>query len=82
MATTQATKLPRRKTSKLFSFQEFCFFEALNDMTNYQRTLIKAQQAARHLNVTAAFLFLRAARNTALFRRGCAGLSERRGPAP
>lgn len=23
---------------KLFSFVEFCFFEALNDMTNYQRT--------------------------------------------
>lgn len=27
-----------RKTPKLFSYQEFCFFEALNDMTNYQRT--------------------------------------------
>ncbi len=27
-----------RKTPKLFSFQEFCFYEALNDMTNYQRT--------------------------------------------
>ncbi len=29
-----------RKTQKLslFSFVEFCFFEALNDMTNYQRT--------------------------------------------
>lgn len=28
----------QRKTPKLFSYQEFCFFEALNDMTNYQRT--------------------------------------------
>jgi len=28
----------KRKTPKLFSYQEFCFFEALNDMTNYQRT--------------------------------------------
>jgi cellobiose phosphorylase len=27
-----------RKTPTLFSFQEFCFYEALNDMTNYQRT--------------------------------------------
>jgi cellobiose phosphorylase len=27
-----------RKTPRLFSFQEFCFYEALNDMTNYQRT--------------------------------------------
>ena len=26
------------KTVKLYSYQEFCFFEALNDMTNYQRT--------------------------------------------
>jgi cellobiose phosphorylase len=26
------------KSPKLFSYQEFCFFEALNDMTNYQRT--------------------------------------------
>ena len=26
------------KTPRLFSYQEFCFFEALNDMTNYQRT--------------------------------------------
>ncbi len=26
------------KTFKIFSYQEFCFFEALNDMTNYQRT--------------------------------------------
>jgi cellobiose phosphorylase len=29
---------PGRKAPKLFSYQEFCFFEALNDMTNYQRT--------------------------------------------
>jgi cellobiose phosphorylase len=27
-----------RKTPRLFSYQEFCFYEALNDMTNYQRT--------------------------------------------
>jgi cellobiose phosphorylase len=27
-----------RKKPRLFSYQEFCFFEALNDMTNYQRT--------------------------------------------
>jgi cellobiose phosphorylase len=27
-----------RKSPKLFSFQEFCFYEALNDMSNYQRT--------------------------------------------
>ncbi|HOX53475.1 MAG TPA: glycosyl transferase, partial [Fibrobacteria bacterium] len=26
------------KSPKLYSYQEFCFFEALNDMTNYQRT--------------------------------------------
>ncbi|MHC4886566.1 MAG: GH36-type glycosyl hydrolase domain-containing protein [Planctomycetota bacterium] len=26
------------KTVRLYSFQEFCFYEALNDMTNYQRT--------------------------------------------
>ena len=26
------------KRVKLYSYQEFCFFEALNDMTNYQRT--------------------------------------------
>jgi cellobiose phosphorylase len=26
------------KNPKIFSYQEFCFFEALNDMTNYQRT--------------------------------------------
>ncbi|HTZ21596.1 MAG TPA: glycosyl transferase [Opitutaceae bacterium] len=30
------TKRPQKLT--LFSFVEFCFFEALNDMTNYQRT--------------------------------------------
>jgi cellobiose phosphorylase len=28
----------KAKTVKIFSYQEFCFFEALNDMTNYQRT--------------------------------------------
>ncbi len=28
----------RRQRLSLFSFVEFCFFEALNDMTNYQRT--------------------------------------------
>jgi cellobiose phosphorylase len=27
-----------KKTPKIFSYQEFAFFEALNDMTNYQRT--------------------------------------------
>lgn len=27
-----------KKTVQLFSYVEFCFFEALNDMTNYQRT--------------------------------------------
>ncbi len=26
------------KTPRLWSYQEFCFYEALNDMTNYQRT--------------------------------------------
>jgi cellobiose phosphorylase len=26
------------KKPKLFAYQEFCFYEALNDMTNYQRT--------------------------------------------
>ena len=30
------TRRPQKLT--LFSFVEFCFFEALNDMTNYQRT--------------------------------------------
>lgn len=28
----------QRKTPKIFSLVEFCFYEALNDMTNYQRT--------------------------------------------
>jgi len=28
----------QKKTVKVYSYQEFCFFEALNDMTNYQRT--------------------------------------------
>ena len=28
----------RRKRPRLFSYQEFAFYEALNDMTNYQRT--------------------------------------------
>lgn len=28
-----------RKTPSIFSFQEFCFFDALNDMNNLQRTL-------------------------------------------
>ena len=28
----------KRQQCTLFSFVEFCFFEALNDMTNYQRT--------------------------------------------
>ncbi len=27
-----------KKSPKIFSYQEFAFFEALNDMTNYQRT--------------------------------------------
>jgi len=35
---TVRNKSSVRKTPKLFSYQEFCFFEALNDMTNYQRT--------------------------------------------
>ena len=35
---TVRNKSAQRKTPKLFSYQEFCFFEALNDMTNYQRT--------------------------------------------
>ncbi len=29
---------PLSKTVKIYSYQEFCFYEALNDMTNYQRT--------------------------------------------
>jgi cellobiose phosphorylase len=36
--TTVRNKSGGRKRLSLFSFQEFCFFEALNDMTNYQRT--------------------------------------------
>jgi cellobiose phosphorylase len=35
---TVRNKSGQRKQVKLFSFVEFCFFEALNDMTNYQRT--------------------------------------------
>ena len=35
---TVRNKSAIRKTPKLFSYQEFCFFDALNDMTNYQRT--------------------------------------------
>jgi cellobiose phosphorylase len=35
---TVRNKSKVRKTPRLFSYQEFCFFEALNDMTNYQRT--------------------------------------------
>ena len=35
---TVRNKSLRPKTVKLYSYQEFCFFEALNDMTNYQRT--------------------------------------------
>ncbi len=35
---TVRNRSARRRTPKLFSYQEFCFFEALNDMTNYQRT--------------------------------------------
>ncbi len=31
-------KSKKAKRVKLYSYQEFCFFEALNDMTNYQRT--------------------------------------------
>jgi cellobiose phosphorylase len=36
--TTVRNKSGQRKDIKLFSFIEFCLFEALNDMTNYQRT--------------------------------------------
>lgn len=35
---TVRNKSKVKKTPKLFSYQEFCFYEALNDMTNYQRT--------------------------------------------
>jgi cellobiose phosphorylase len=36
--TTVRNKSAVHKRPRLFSYQEFCFFEALNDMTNYQRT--------------------------------------------
>jgi cellobiose phosphorylase len=36
--TTVRNKSAKTKDLKLFSFVEFCLFEALNDMTNYQRT--------------------------------------------
>ena len=36
--TTVRNKSGQPKSLKLFSFVEFCLFEALNDMTNYQRT--------------------------------------------
>ncbi len=36
--TTVRNKSAEPKSLKLFSFVEFCLFEALNDMTNYQRT--------------------------------------------
>lgn len=36
--TTVRNKSGAAKSLKLFSFVEFCLFEALNDMTNYQRT--------------------------------------------
>ncbi|WP_437285790.1 GH36-type glycosyl hydrolase domain-containing protein [Sorangium sp. So ce406] len=36
--TRVTNKSGAKKDIQLFSFQEFCFFEALNDMTNYQRT--------------------------------------------
>jgi len=35
---TVRNKSASKKSVKLFSFVEFCLFEALNDMTNYQRT--------------------------------------------
>jgi cellobiose phosphorylase len=35
---TVRNKSGERKTPSIFSYQEFCFYEALNDMTNYQRT--------------------------------------------
>jgi cellobiose phosphorylase len=35
---TVRNKGTKRKQPRLFSFQEFCFYEALNDMSNYQRT--------------------------------------------
>ena len=36
--TTVKNKSRKPKNLKLFSYVEFCLFEALNDMTNYQRT--------------------------------------------
>ena len=36
--TTVKNKTGSVQTLQLFSYQEFCFFEAENDMTNYQRT--------------------------------------------
>jgi len=36
--TTVRNKSSSRKAVRLFSFVEFCLFEALSDMTNYQRT--------------------------------------------
>lgn len=36
--TTLTNKSDAVKEVKLYSFVEFCFYEALNDMTNYQRT--------------------------------------------
>jgi cellobiose phosphorylase len=35
---TVRNRSKERKSPRLFSYQEFCFYEALNDMTNYQRT--------------------------------------------
>jgi cellobiose phosphorylase len=35
---TVRNKSAASKSPKIYSYQEFCFFEALNDMTNYQRT--------------------------------------------
>jgi len=35
---TVRNKSEAAKRPKLFAYQEFCFYEALNDMTNYQRT--------------------------------------------
>ena len=35
---TVTNRSGKRKQVRLFSYQEFCLFEALNDMTNYQRT--------------------------------------------
>jgi cellobiose phosphorylase len=35
---TVTNSSPKAKRVKVYSYQEFCFFEALNDMTNYQRT--------------------------------------------